>query len=86
MKCCRIKSVSTLRMRVILKLVIGKTDVDARSNRHKQKLCIFCHMSKVRKMTIYQCRTCDRQPGFCFPDCFEKFHLISHKNNQEVIS
>ncbi|CAF2842193.1 unnamed protein product [Rotaria sp. Silwood2] len=62
--------------------VPGKTDVDSRSNRHKQKRCVFCHMNKVRTMTIYQCQTCDGQPGFCFPDCFEKFHIISRKNNQ----
>ena len=65
---------------------MGKNDVDARSNRHKQKRCLFCHMSKVRKMPIYQYRTCDGQPEFYFPDCFEKFHPISHENNQEVIN
>ncbi|CAM4839274.1 unnamed protein product [Rotaria magnacalcarata] len=64
----------------------SKTDVDSQSNRHKQKRCIFCHMNKVRKMTIYQCRTCDGQSGFCFPECFEKFHLISRKNDQEIIN
>ena len=63
----------------MLPSVLGKTDIDSRSNRHKQKRCTLCHMNKIRKMTTYQCKTCDGQPGLCFPDCFEKFHLISTK-------
>ncbi len=35
-------------------------------------------------MTIYQCRTCDGKPAFCFPDCFEKFHLIQSQKIEEM--
>jgi len=59
-----------------LQSVLDKTDIDPQSNRHKQKRCVFCHKNKIRKMTIYQCTTCNGKPGLCFPECFEKFHLI----------
>ncbi len=63
-------------------IFLGKTDIDPQLNRHKQKRCIFCHKNQIRTMTIYQCKTCDREPGLCFPDCFEKFHLTLGKENK----
>ena len=36
----------------LLPSVLGKTDIDSRSNSHRQKRCILCHMNKIRKMTI----------------------------------
>lgn len=59
-------------------IVLDKTQYDENRQGHVQKRCVVCRSKKIRKQTIYFCRTCSNSPGFCYPDCFDEFHRNMH--------
>lgn len=43
------------------------------SKRVSRKECKVCRQKKIRKQTVYECKTCPGNPGFCL-ECFETYH------------
>lgn len=44
------------------------------SKRVSRKECKVCRQKKIRKQTVYECKTCPGNPGFCL-ECFETYHV-----------
>lgn len=42
--------------------------------RIKRKRCRECSKKQKRTLTIYECKKCPKQPGFCVLECFEAAH------------
>lgn len=43
------------------------------TKRVSRKECKECRKNKIRKQTVYECKMCPGQPGFCL-NCFEDYH------------
>lgn len=44
------------------------------SKRVSRKECRVCKQRKIRKQTVYECKMCPGQPGFCLK-CFTDYHV-----------